>query len=295
MAKLNSTEQKLLKEVEEWKNSGPGFLNLATHFATKPLLWAADKIIPAEAQNRMSGLGEVIVDKLQDVSQWTVSEEEILKSIREFELNAETILELKKASVFDLIHVSEEFTKYNTRIAMAEGFGTGLLGWPGLIADLPALFTLCFRLIYQTSLSFGYKFEKDPESEHEPFEVGYMLRVFRVATASTFGTKTEALEELDDFQETHPDGIARVGGDYARKQIGKAAGINLSRILINQIVKETFGRKAITSIPGIGAVLTAGFNYYYVQDVGKAASMLYRERFLLDKLGRKKVVHVTVE
>jgi hypothetical protein len=295
MAKLNSTEQKLLKEVEAWKNSGPGFLSLATHFATKPLIWAADKLIPAEAQDKMSTIGDVIVDKLQDISQWTVSEEDILKSIREFELDANTIVELKKASVFDLIHVSEEFTKQNTRIAMAEGFGTGLLGWPGLIADLPALFTLCFRLIYQTSLSYGYRFEKDPESDHEPFEVGYMLRVFRVATASTLGTKTAALEELDDFQESHPEGIARIGGDYTRKQIGKAAGISLSRALINQIVKETFGRKAITSIPGIGAVLTAGFNYYYVSDVGKAASMLYRERFLLDKMGRKKVVHVTVE
>lgn len=295
MAKINSTEQRLLKEVEQWKNSGPGFLNVLTHLATKPLLWAADKVIPAEAQDKMESVGEKIIEKLQDVSQWTVSEEEVLKSIREFEIDTDTIVELKKASVFDLIHVSEEFTKYNTRIAAAEGFGTGLLGWPGLIADLPALFTLSFRLIYQTSLCYGYAYEKEEESEYEPYEIGFMLRVFRVATASNGTTKKEALDDLADFQEHHPNGISRVGGDFARKQIGKAAGINLSRIIINQIVKETFGRKALTSIPGVGAVLTAGFNYYYVQDVGRAASMLYRERFLLDKQGRKKVVHVAVD
>ena len=295
MAKLNSTEQKLLKEVESWKSTGPGFLNVATHIATKPLIWAADKLIPADAQDKIASVGEKIVEKLQDVSQWTVSEEEVLKSIREFEIETDTIIELKKASIFDLIHISEEFTKYNTRLAMAEGFGTGLLGWPGLIADLPALFTLSFRLIYQTSLCYGYPLQPSEDPDVEPYEVGYMLRVFRVATASNFAAKEEALEDLGNFEETHPQGLTRVGGDFARKQIGKSAGINLSRILINQIVKETFGRKAITSIPGIGAVLNAGFNYYYVNDVGKTAAMLYRERFLLDKQGRRRVVNVSID
>ena len=48
-------------------------------------------------------------------------------------------------------------------------------------------------------------------------------------------------------------------------------------------------------IPGIGAVLTAGFNYYYVQDVGRTAIQIYQERFLLDKKGRKRVVTINVE
>lgn len=295
MAKLNSTEQKLLKEVEAWKNSGPGFLNMATHVATKPLLWATDKLIPSEIQDKIGAVGERMIEKLQDVSQWSVSQEDILKAVKQFEIESDTIIDLKKATVFDLIHVSEEFTKYNTRIAAAEGFGTGLLGWPGLVADLPALFTVSFRLIYQTSLSFGYPIEESHDPDLEPFEVGYMLRVFRIATASNYAAKQEALEELVAFEEQHPHGVARVGGDFARKQIGKSAGINMSRILINQIVKQTFGRKAITSIPGIGAVMTAGFNYNYVSDVGKTASMIYRERFLLDKAGRKKVVNVTID
>ena len=294
MAKLNSTELKLLSEVEDWKDSGPGFLNQATHMATKPLVWAADKIIPKDAKNRLGEVGDTLVNRLQDLSQWTVSESEVLKATKEFEIDSDTIIELKKASVFDLIHVSEEFTKYNTRLAMAEGFGTGLLGWPGLIADLPALFTLCFRLIYQNALCYGFKMDEATE-EHESFEIGYMLRIFKLATTASYDGKQEALTELKDFEEDHPHGISRVGSDFTRKQIGKTAAVGLSRMLINEIVKETFARKAITAIPGIGAILTAGFNYYYVNDVGRTASMIYRERFLLDKKGRKKIVNITID
>ncbi|MEM1000200.1 MAG: EcsC family protein [Bacteroidota bacterium] len=294
MAKLNSTELKVLQDVEGWKEDGPGFLNLATHMMTKPLVWAADKLIPESASEKMGEVSDTIVARIQDLSQWTVSEEEVLQSTKEFEIDSETILELKKASVFDLIHVSEEFGKFNTRLAIAEGFGTGLLGWPGLLADLPALFTLCFRLIYQNALCFGYQLD-EPTEEHESFEIGYMLRVFKIATSSSFDGKTKGLAELKAFEEQHPNGVHWVGGDFTRKQIGKTAAVNLSRMLINQILKETLARKAITSIPGVGAVLTAGFNYYYVNDVAKTASMIYRERFLLDKRGRKKIVNIAID
>lgn len=296
MAKLNSTELKLLKEVEEWRESGPGFLNQASHFATQPVLWAAKKLIPEEALEKGAAVSDAIADKLRDFSKWTVSEEEVLKATREFEIDSKTILELRNASVFDLNHVAEEFTTYNQRLAMAEGFGTGLLGWPGILADLPALFMLCSRLIYQTSLCYGYAVKQDDAEDPENnFELGYMLRVLKIATISSSTGKEEALRELRDYEEMHPGGIQRLGGDYAREQVGKAAAVNVTRLLVNEIVKETLARKAITSIPGIGAVLTAGFNYYYVQDVGRTAGMLYRERFLLDKQGRRKIVNVEIE
>lgn len=294
MAKLNSTELRILKDVENWRDKGPGFLNLATHVVTKPLVWAADKLVPGEAKDKMGDLADVLVGRMQDMSQWTVSEDEVLNSTKAFEIDSETILELKKASVFDLLSVSEEFGRFNTRLAMAEGFGTGLLGWPGLIADLPALFTLCFRLIYQNALCFGYQVD-EPTENRESYELGYMLRVFKIATASSYSGKQESLEELRAYEEANPDSINWVGGDFTRKQIGKTAAINLSRMLINQIIKETLARKAITSIPGVGAILTAGFNYYYVNDVAKTASMIYSERFLLDKQGRQKIVNITID
>ena len=297
MAKLNSSEKKIIQEIAVWKAEEPGLISKATDVMSKPLVWASNKLIPDEIKNKMSTVTETIVEKLQDASQWLVSEEDVLKATREFEIDTETILELRKASVHDLDHVGESFTKSNSQIAAAEGFGTGLIGWPGLIADLPALFALAFRLVYQISLTYGYKVDlEDSESEQRDYEVEYMLRVFRVATAPNKVEKTKGLMALKDFETQHEDDVYNdVGSDYTIGHISKNVAINVSREIINMIVSQTLARKAITAIPGIGAVLTAGFNYAYINDVGTASMMLYRERFLLDKKGRKKVINIEIE
>lgn len=296
MAKLNSAEQQILKDISDWKDSGSGFLNTLTHITSKPILWAGDKLIPDSAKETLGQASEKVVDQLQDLSTWTVNEEEVLKATREFEIDSDTILELKKASVFDLETVGKKFIGQNSKLAAAEGFGTGLIGWAGLVADLPALFTLAFRTLYQISLCYGYPVvEQDGESPDE-FEIGFMLRIFRVATASNSSEKEQALLDLADYEsEQRGDVTHKLTGDFTAKQISKNAAINISRMIINQIIKQTFARKAITSIPGIGAVLTAGFNYSYIKDVGEAADMIYKERFLLDKKGRKKIVNIEID
>lgn len=295
MAKLNSAEESVLKEVTAWKALEPGFLSKATHFVSRPLVWAGDNLIPEEVKNKMGDITEKVVEKLQDASQWSVKPEEVLKATREFEINSDTIIELRKASIFDLDHVAESFRKTNSQLAAASGFGTGLIGWAGLIADLPALLALSFRNIYQVSLCYGYDLTSGDEKQ-EAFEVGYMLRVLRIAATSSLEDKMSALSDLKDYEMNHFDNVtADFGHSYARKQITKVAAIQVSNMIINEVVKQTLARKAITSIPGIGAFLTAGFNYLYLQDVGQAASMIYRERFLLDKKGRQKIVSITID
>lgn len=295
MAKLNSAEEKILEEISKWKTKGPGMLTRATDFLSKPLQWAYEELVPGEAKDKIGDVSESIIDKLKDVSQWTVKEEDVLKNVREFEIDSKTIIELRKATIFDLDHVSEDYLKQNRNVAAAGGFGTGLVGWAGLIADLPTLFTVSFRLIYQVSLTYGYPVNHEDDPEKEAFEVGYMLRVFRVATASNKEEKIAGLLDLKDFELAHREVSSKIGQDFTRKQIGKTAAIQVSRTLINRIVQQTMARKAITMIPAIGAILNAGFNYSYVKDVGETAFMLYRERFLLDKKGRSRSVNVVIE
>ncbi len=295
MAKLNSAEALALKDVATWKIREPGFLSKATHFVSRPLVWAGDNLIPDEVKSKLGDLTEKVVEKLQDASQWSVKPETVLKATKEFEVAGGTILELRQASVFDLDHVAQGFNKTNSQLAAAGGFGTGLIGWPGLIADLPTLLTLSFRNIYQISLCYGYEMDASDERQSE-FEVGYMLRVLRIAAASSAEEKQAGLSDLKEYELSHRESVAAdLGHSFARKQITKVAAIQVSQMIVNEIVKQTLARKAITSIPGVGAVLTAGFNYLYVQDVGAAAHNLYRERFLLDKRGRKKVVDVVID
>ncbi len=297
MAKLNSAEEKILNDVDIWKADDPGFVTRATHTLSRPLVWAADKLIPDDIKGSLGNVSESLSEKIRNISEWTVSEADVIKATKEFEIDAETILQLKKASIHDLDHVAEKFIKVNKQLAAAEGFGAGLIGWAGFMADLPALFLLCMRQVHQISLCYGYGIGAENQDEaSKEYETAFALRVFKIATSPNKVEKTKGLLELKDFEmEYNSELIQKSNHDFAATSVSKNAAIQVSKVLINEIIKQLLSRWAVTRIPGIGAIMTAGFNYVFLDDVGNTAFMLYRERFLLDKKGRKKVVNVEIE
>ncbi len=297
MAKLNSSEQTILRDIAGWKANNPSFLNRATDFVSKPLSWLTEKLIPEDVRGSASGLTESIIEKLQDATQWTVSNETILTSTHEFEITANSIQDLKKASIHDLDHVAERFIDQNTRVGTISGVGTGLVGWPGLIADLPTLFVLSLRTINQIALCYGFDATSTTLSEHQKaYEMEYMMRVFKTATAADKIQKQLSLSELRDFEAGFDKGVyGEVAGDFTTKQISRGATSFVSRIIIKEIVERTLVKKAVGLVPGLGAVFSGGFNYVYLKDVGEAAFMLYRERFLNDKKGRNKAISIDIE
>jgi hypothetical protein len=297
MAKLNASEQKILDQIAEWKSKSPGFLNRATDVVSKPVSWLAEKLIPDSVKASINPATETITEKLQDISQWSVNKEEVLRATREFEIDSDTIVALKKASIHDLDHVAEKFISENTRFATLSGAGTGLVGWPGLFADLPTLFTLSMRLTYQIALCYGFDlYREDATEDQRDYEMEYMIHIFKIATASDKIEKQKGLAELKDleagrYSEVYED----VGSDFAAKQVSKNAAKVISQRIIREIVEQTISKKAAALVPGLGAIFSAGFNYVYLQDVGETSFMLYRERFLLDKKGRKKTINIEIE
>ncbi len=297
MAKLNSSETKIIDQIAAWKAESPSFINRATEFVSRPISWLTDKLTPEDIKASIGGMTEKVVEKLQDISKWTVDPQEVLNETKEFEIEAKSIADLKKASIHDLDHIAEKFITTNTRMATISGAGTGLVGWPGLIADLPALFTIGMRSICHISLTYGF----DPKGEHQTpedqaFETEYMMRVFKIATASDKIQKQRGLSELKDFETGRYHKVGgELAGDFTTKQVSKSATFNISQRIIREIVEQTISKKAAALVPGLGAIFSAGFNYVYLQDVGETAFMLYRERFLLDKQGRRKVISVEIE
>jgi len=298
MSKLNSSELQILDNVAEWKADAPSFLNRATDTVSKPISWLADKLTPESVKSSAGGVVENIVEKLQDMSQLTVDKGEVLKATREFEIDVQTVVELRKATIHDLDHVSQQFIDNNTRMGALSGAGTGLIGWPGLVADLPTIFMLSMRTIHQVGLCYGFDAEAiaDEESAEavRAYELEYMMRVFKVATSADRVQKLKALGELKDFENGRAE-VVGIGGEFASRQLGKQATSYVSRVIIKEIIERTITKKAVGLVPGLGAVFSAGFNYVYLRDVGDAAFMLYRERFLLDKKGRSKVIMVAIE
>ncbi|TAE51083.1 MAG: EcsC family protein, partial [Bacteroidetes bacterium] len=239
---------------------------------------------------------EKIVEKLHDASQWTVNPQDILTASREFEIQAASIADLRKASIHDLDHIAEKFIAQNTRTGAISGIGTGFVGWPGLIADLPALFLLSLRTVHQVALCYGFDINDNSPETDRAFELEYMMRVFKIATASDKVQKQRSLSELKDFEAGRTSEIyGTVMGDFTSKQISKNATSYISRLIIKEIVERTIAKKAVGLVPGLGAVFSGGFNYVYLKDVGDASFMIYRERFLLDKKGRKRTVTIDIE
>ena len=297
MAKLNASENKILDEIASWKGSSPSFLNRATEFVSKPVTWLAEKLVPENVRESTGSVTESIAEKLQDLSQWSVSEADVLQATKEFEIDANTVIALRKASIHDLDHVSKGFIESNTRMATVSGLGTGLVGWAGLLADLPTLFTLSLRSIYQIALCYGFKIDGENGTQEEKlFETEYMMRIFKIATAADKVQKQRALAELKDFEGGRYEEVYQeVGGEFTSRQVGKNATRFVSQRIIKEIVEQTLSKKAAALVPGLGAIFSAGFNYVYLKDVGDAAFMLYRERFLLDKKGRKKSIKIEIE
>ncbi len=297
MAKLNASESKILDEIAAWKGSNPSFLNRATDFVSKPISWLTDKITPEEVKSNVASLTEKIVEKVHDASSWSVNPEDVLKAAKEFDIYAATIAELRKASIHDLDHVAQDYITQNTRVGTISGVGTGIVGWPGLIADLPTLFLLSLRQIYQIALSYGYNpHSPDGEVRERAFEMEYMMRVFKISAASDKIQKQKSLAELKDFEAgRYSEVYGELVGDFTTKHLGKNATSFISRIVIKEIVERTITKKAIGLVPGLGAVFSGGFNYVYLKDVGEAAFMLYRERFLLDKKGRNRSIQIEID
>lgn len=297
MAKLNASETKILNEVAAWKAANPGFLNRATDFVSKPISWVTEKLTPEDVKSSANSVTEKIVEKIHDASSWSVNPGDVLKAAQEFDIEAATIAELRKASIHDLDHVSQDFITQNSRMGTISGFGTGLVGWPGLIADLPALFIIALRQIYQIALSYGYDpTVPDGEVREREFEMEYMMRVFKVSTAADKVEKQKGLAELKDFEAGRDSEIyGEMLGDYTTKQLGKNATSFVSRIVIKEIVERTITKKAVGLVPGLGAIFSGGFNYVYLKDVGEAAFMLYRERFILDKKGRQRTIQIEID
>ena len=297
MAKLNSQEEQILNEVARWKGRKPSFLNRATEVVSRPITWLTENIIPDNVRTGAGDVTETIAQKIQDLSQLTVDKESVLRATKEYEIDSDTVLELRKASIFDLDNISQQFISHNTRMATLSGVGTGLVGWAGLLADLPTLFLLSLRTIHQIAICYGYDLEEgDGNPGFRDFEMGYMMRVFKVATSADVTQKQRGLAELKEYEFGREVELSSaVGGDFAARQLGKNATSFVSQRIIKEIVEQTISKKAAALIPGLGAIFSAGFNYVYLKDVGEAAYMLYRERFLLDKRGRKRVINIEIE
>ena len=269
---------KAKQEIALWEQQGPSWLAQVGDFILWPATKLAEMLIPDGVYDAVGKAVEGFLLGISNVSDLTVDRGEIGERVAAarapFGEPRELWQELAAAD-----SSAHHYWNWNLGYAGVEGGGFGALGLMGLAADIPALFTLVIRLIQQTAVCYGY----DPT---KPEERDYVIHILRTGSAGDVKGKLEALIFLKQLEQIlikvtwkkmtadlAAKQISQLSLLAAVKQFAKSLGINLTK------------RKALQMVPIIGAIVGASFNATYANDIGRAAFMIYRRRWIAEREG----------
>jgi hypothetical protein len=258
--------QKARQELAAWEVSKRSRFAQFSDMLLKPAANLTAKAIPQSVQLAVSKVIEKTLRLTAQAGEFSVGEDAIVKKRAKL-LGRKRALG-QRLKVCDAM--SRGFWTNHCGYAAAEGAATGVIGAAGFVADIPLLLSIAIRVIRTIGLCYGYR----PMAPHE---TDYMLHILRIGSSGESAEKTAsmlALRQLDRIirqGDAQPDdGVVRVTHLITLQEYAKSLGMDLVK------------RKALQFVPLAGAVTAASFNAAYVNDVGRAAYMCYRRRFLDD-------------
>lgn len=272
MIKQTEYEKNVLKELSIWKQpKEKNFLQRGMSVVTAPLNKAAELIIDSPY------LGEVLTKSISGLTticnesaQTTVRFQAIYSDIsRRSELTVRELSDIEKVNLPILDKASSGLLPKYVAIAAAEGGGTGALGLPGMVIDIPSLILINFRAIGEYATYYGFDIELQEEKI-------YILNILSLASARTDQAKHVAMAQL-----------AKIATQVAKKQTWKELEqlffVNMIKKMAEALGIRLTKAKLAQTVPVLGAFVGAGFNAYYTEKVCNSAYFLYRERFLARK------------
>lgn len=272
MIKQTEYEKNVLKEVSIWKQpKEKNFLQRGMSVVTAPLNKAAELVIDSPY------LGEVLTKSISGLTticnesaQTTVRFQAIYSDISsKSELTVKELSDIEKVNLPILDKASSGLLPKYVAIAATEGGGTGALGLPGMVIDIPSLILINFRAIGEYATYYGFDIELQEEKI-------YILNILSLASAPTDQAKHVAMAQL-----------AKIATQVAKKQTWKELEqlffVNMIKKMAEALGIRLTKAKLAQTVPILGAFVGAGFNAYYTEKVCNAAYFLYRERFLARK------------
>lgn len=258
-------------EIGKWEAEGPGYLAKAGNFVLWPIEKAFDVLVPDGVQDAVARAIEAFLNGLSVASRISINTEEVRARV----------LANQQGNGLDL-HGLDTAAKYYCKrhvvYATAEGGAAGAVGIAGLAADIPALFTIAFRLIQEIATCYGY----DPYDE---IEHTYVLHVLQTGSTGDVKAKVEFLVGLKQVEQVLLKvAWKQMNQALARKELSQQAALAALRQFARTLGIQITKRKALQSIPVVGALIGASFNATFVNDVGRAAYMSYRRRWIQENI-----------
>lgn len=271
---LTPDEARALEETEAFfRAPQDGLLGRVSRSLFKPVEVLSERLVPDKLLEAAGKGVEGILRGIATLADRTVDPERVLKIARK-QIEADTLGDLRHAPLPVLDQVSSAILSEHETLALLEGAGCGLGGAALLAADIPLLFGVALRAVRQVGAAYGF----DPSDAAEGV---IAFKIFELAAGGTrdrYGRLLEFEALLDEL-----DGLE------AQKRAEKAAvlaSLIVTREAVKRIVSMLLGRKLLQAVPVAGAVVGAGFNYLFVQDIGRTARQAYRRRWLHAKSNR---------
>lgn len=260
---MNSYEQQQYNKIVEWKNQAPSVVSRTVGLIFKPATWVANKVIPSKAIEGVlvacNGMAELITDR-NDI-------------IRDAQVSDISDLQTKDLNLSD--RLANEVHNWAIGIAAAEGLAAGAVGIFGLIADVPALITMSFRVVHKIGLCYGFECKTEADKQ-------FVMGVLSAAGANTLSEKTASVAILQKMNVMIAKNTwKKLAEKAAMNPHGIAAAIITIKSVANQLGINITKRKAAQAIPVIGAGVGAATNTAFLNDVAWAARRTFQERWLM--------------
>ena len=268
---LNDQEIQALADTEAFfRSPEDGLLGRVSRSLFKPVEVLTERLVPDKileaAGNGVSG----VLKGIATLSDQTLNPDRVIRVARQH-VEVDSLEGLRGAPLEVLDQVSQDILSEHQTIALLEGAGCGMGGAALLAADIPLLFGVALRSVRQVGMAYGF----DPTV---PGEGVIAFKIFELACGGTRDRYARLLE-LDTL-------LDELDGLEPQRRAEKAAvlaSLIVTREAVKRVVSLLLGRKLLQAVPVAGAVVGAGFNYLFVQDVGLTARQIYKRRWLLNK------------
>jgi hypothetical protein len=146
-----------------------------------------------------------------------------------------------------------------------------------MAADIPAIITIAFRTINKIALCYGFENKTEEDNQR-------VLSILSASGANTLQEKQLALLTLKQLQVIIAKTTwKKMTQKAVANQLSKDAGIIAIKGLAKQLGVNLTKRKALQTIPVVGAAVGASVNGAYINDVAWAARRVFQEAWLNEK------------
>ena len=239
---------RVLDEQDAYRAAPPALLPRMVRGMARPVAFLTHRLIPPEA-----------IEAVLRGADWAAS-----ASIRKSAISHDF------ADLAACDTAAADIRRWALGYAVTGGGAAGALGAAGLALDVPATITLALRTARLTGLCYGF-------GDGSVAERVFILDVLHLAGSNTTAEKRDALTRLSkDRHDLPPESWGKIV-----KLTGQAAGVQTAARRAAHILGVNLSTRKIGQMaPVVGAVVAAGTNAAFQNDVAEAARHAYRERWL---------------